>query len=226
MSPYATYWLLGIIAFIGSLAVQQWLRSTYAKWMQRANAAGLSGRDTALAILQANGLHEVKVERVRGQLTDHYDPRSKTVRLSEANYDRASVAGMAVAAHEVGHALQHAQAYAPLRWRTAILPVAQIGSQWGPMLAIAGLFFGGGPNILLQLGIALFAGAVLFQVVTLPVEFDASRRALAQMNKLGIVTPQDSGGARSVLTAAAMTYVAAAATAIMYLVYFLSASRD
>jgi Zn-dependent membrane protease YugP len=219
------YYLIGIIAFAASMLVQWWLRNTYGTWMKRANTSGLSGRDAALAILQANGVRDVKVEMVRGMLTDHYDPTSKTVRLSEANYGRASVAGMAVAAHEVGHALQHDLGYAPLQWRTTLLPVASIGSQWGPILAMVGLFLTGGPNILLTIGIWLFAGAVLFHLVTLPIEFDASRRALAQLNKLGIVTAEDAGGARSVLTAAAMTYVAAAATAITYLIYFLMASR-
>lgn len=218
------YFLIGIIAFVGSLLIQGWLRSTYNTWMQKANTAGLTGRDVAVAILQANGVTDVTVEPVKGMLTDHYDPRSKKVRLSEGNYARASVAGMAVAAHEVGHALQHASGYTPLQVRSALLPAASIGSQWGPMLAVFGLFLG--LNGLAQIGILLFGAAVLFQLVTLPIEFDASRRALAQLERLGIVTPQDSGGARSVLTAAAMTYVAAAATAIMYLVYFLMASRD
>ena len=220
------YYLIGLLAFAGSLLVQMWLRNTYGTWMNRPNTAGLSGSDTARAILDANGLHDVKVEMVNGKLTDHYDPTSKTVRLSESNYRQRSVAGMAVAAHEVGHAIQHAKAYAPLRMRATLLPAAQIGSRWGPMLALFGLFFGGGPNILLQLGIWLFAGAVLFQLITLPVEFDASRRALVQMKQLQLVTPQDSNGARAVLTAAAMTYVAAAATAITYLVYFFLASRE
>ena len=218
------YFLIGIIAFAGSLLIQGWLRNTYNTWMQRANTAGLSGREVAVAILTANNVSGVTVEPVKGMLTDHYDPRSKTVRLSEGNYARSSVAGMAVAAHEVGHALQHASGYTPLQWRSSLLPVASIGSRWGPMLAVFGLFLGIGG--LAQIGIILFAGAVLFQLVTLPIEFDASRRALAQLERLGIVTAEDSGGARSVLTAAAMTYVAAAATAIMYLVYFLIASRD
>lgn len=222
---FGSYIFLGIIAFAASMLIQWWLRSTYQKWMKTANASGLTGRDAALAILEANGVSDVKVEPVKGMLTDHYDPTKKAVRLSEANYSKPSVAGMAVAAHEVGHALQHAKGYAPLAWRTSLLPVASIGSQWGPMLAVFGLFLGGGPNILLTIGIWLFAGAVLFHVVTLPIEFNASRRALAQLNDLGIVTEQDAGGARSVLTAAAMTYVAAAATAIMYLVYFIMASR-
>jgi uncharacterized protein len=219
-----TYYLLGAVALLGSLAVQGWLRSTYGTWSKKPNTAGISGAETAAAILKANGLSDdVRIEMVQGSLTDHYDPTKKVVRLSEANYRQPSVAGMAVAAHEVGHALQHATAYAPLRWRNAVLPVAQIGSQWGPMLALFGLMLGA--TGLLQIGIWLFAAAVVFQLITLPVEFDASRRAHAQLRDLGLVTQADAGGARAVLNAAAMTYVAAAATAIMYLVYFIMASR-
>jgi uncharacterized protein len=221
-----TYYLIGIVALVGSLAVQGWLRSTYGTWSKRPNTAGITGYEAAQAILKANGLSgEVRVEMVKGDLTDHYDPTKKVVRLSEANFRQPSVAGMAVAAHEVGHALQHAQAYAPLRWRNAILPVAQIGSQWGPMLAIFGIMLGAGGGVLLDIGIWLFAGAVAFQLITLPVEFDASRRAHRQLSALGLVTDRDAGGARAVLNAAAMTYVAAAATAIMYLLYFILQSR-
>ena len=219
------YYLIGIVAFIASMAVSGWLRSTYNRWSKVANSSGLTGRQVAEAILQENNVTNVRVEAVKGQLSDHYDPRERVVRLSEGIYDKASVAGMAVAAHEVGHAIQHAKAYTPLAWRSAIAPVAGIGSQFGIMLAALGLFLGSGGSALLQVGIVLFSAAVLFQVVTLPVEFDASRRALVQLNKLGLVTSRDSSGARSVLTAAAMTYVAAAATSIAYLLYFISASR-
>ena len=223
------YYFIGIVTFVVSLTVSGWLRATYGRWAKVANSSGLTGREVAEAILQANGITNVRVEATRGQLTDHYDPRSRAVRLSEGTYGRSSVAGMAVAAHEVGHALQHARAYAPLGWRSAIAPIAGIGSQFGMMLAMLGLFIGvgaqGGGNFLLELGIVLFSAAVLFQVVTLPVEFDASRRALAQLKQLGLVTDRDSAGARSVLSAAALTYVAAAATAIAYLLYFISASR-
>ena len=219
-----TYYLIGIIAFVASLAIQGWLKNTYGKWSQKANTAGLSGRDVALAILQANGITDVQVEAVRGELTDHYDPTKKVVRLSEGNYARPSVAGMAVAAHEVGHAIQHAKGYSALRIRNALLPVANIGSQFGPILAIVGIVLGA--SGLAQIGVWLFAAAVLFQLVTLPVEFDASRRALTNLNQLGLVTSTDQGGARSVLTAAAMTYVAAAATSVAYLLHFLNISRD
>lgn len=218
------YYLIGIVAFVASMAIQGWLRSTYNKWMRVGNTAGLSGAETARAILDANGLREVRVEPVPGSLTDHYDPRTRTVRLSEGNYGHANVSGMAVAAHEVGHAIQHAKGYAALSVRNALLPVANIGSQFGPMLAIFGIVLGA--TGLVDVGIILFAAAVVFHVVTLPIEFDASRRALQQLEALGLATSRDSGGARSVLTAAAMTYVAAAATSIAYLLYFIGLRRD
>jgi uncharacterized protein len=212
--------LLFIITFIGVMLVQMWLKSTYGKWSKVQNASGLTGAETAQAILRANGLSEVRVEAVKGQLTDHYDPRDKVVRLSEGNYRVPSVAAMAVAAHEVGHAIQHAQAYAPLQWRAALVPVANIGGNFGPWLVLAGFFMGQAG--LIQVGLILFAAAVLFQIVTLPVEFNASSRAMAQMRDLGIVTQRDSGGARAVLSAAAMTYVAAMAASLAYLLYYLS----
>lgn len=213
--------LLFIVTLAVTLLVQFWLRRTYARWNGVVNTSGLTGFETARAILDTNGLHDVRVEAVNGLLSDHYDPRERVVRLSEDNYRRASVAGSAVAAHEVGHALQHAQAYKPLEWRAALVPVATIGGNFGPYLvmfgAILGLFG------MVQLGILLFGAAVLFQLVTLPVEFDASRRALVQLERLGLVTPHDMGGSRQVLNAAAMTYVAAAAASVGYLLYYLSA---
>lgn len=219
------------ILFIATLAltmgVQLWLRNTYGRWDRVANASGLTGADTARAILRANGLDDVKVEAVPGQLTDHYDPRSRTVRLSEAHFKLPSVAGAAVAAHEVGHALQHAQSYGPLQVRSALVPVASIGANFGPWIVIAG--FALGMAGLIQVGIVLFGAAVLFQLVTLPVEFDASRRAVVEMQRLGLATPADVGGSRQVLNAAAMTYVAAAAASIAYLLYYVlqfAGSRD
>lgn len=220
----AGYYLIGIVAFVVSMAIQAWLRNTYNKWLRVQNTANLTGAQVAKMILNANGLHDVAVEPVGGMLTDHYDPRTRTVRLSEGNYSHANVAGMAVAAHEVGHAIQHAKAYGPLQIRHAILPMANIGSQFGPMAAIFGLMLGMGG--LFQIGIILFSAAVIFQLVTLPIEFDASNRAIKQLESLGLVTNNDSSGAKSVLNAAAMTYVAAAATSIATLVYFLLARRD
>lgn len=218
------YYLIAIVSFVASMGIQAWLKNTYNKWMKVQSASGLTGAEVARAMLNENGLHDVRVEPVKGMLSDHYDPRSKTVRLSEGNYGHANVAGMAVAAHEVGHAIQHANAYGPLKIRHALVPAANIGSQFGPMAAMFGLFLG--MTGLLQVGIVLFTAAVLFQVVTLPVEFDASRRAMVELKKMGLATDQDSGGARKVLNAAAMTYVAAAATSIATLVYFILASRD
>jgi len=218
------YYLIAIVSFVVSMGIQAWLKNTYNKYMKVQNTSGLTGAEVARAMLNENGLHEVKVEAVRGMLSDHYDPRSRVVRLSEGNYGHANVAGMAVAAHEVGHAIQHANAYGPLKIRHALVPAANIGSQFGPMAAMFGLILGMAG--LLQVGIILFTAAVLFQVVTLPVEFDASRRAMVELKKMGLATDQDSGGARKVLNAAAMTYVAAAATSIATLVYFILRSRD
>lgn len=213
-----------ILMMVLTLGAQWYLRSTFGTWSQRANTSGLTGRDVARAILDKNGLSDqVAIEATQGQLSDHYDPMKKVVRLSEPIYGRASVAGMAVAAHEVGHAIQHARAWSPLQVRTALLPVASIGGRFGPYLAIFGLMLG--MTGLLQVGIVLFGAAVLFQLVTLPIEFDASRRAMSEMQEMGIVTQSDAGGARSVLNAAALTYVAAAAGSVMYLLYFILAAR-
>jgi len=214
---------MGLTLFIATLVltlgVQMWLRNTYGRWERVANASGLTGADTARAILRANGLHDVKVEPVPGQLSDHYDPRTKTVRLSEAHFRVPSVAGAAVAAHEVGHALQHANAYAPLQLRSTLVPVAQIGQNLGPWIVIGGFLLGIAG--LVEVGIVLFAAAVLFQLVTLPVEFDASKRAVAEMQRLGLATTADVGGSRQVLNAAAMTYVAAAAASVAYLMHYV-----
>jgi uncharacterized protein len=218
---------LFIVTLVLTLGVQMWLRSTYGRWERVANASGLTGADTARAILRANGLHDVKVEAVPGQLSDHYDPRTRTVRLSEAHFRVPSVAGAAVAAHEVGHALQHAKAYTPLQIRSSLVPVATIGQNFGPWIVVGGFVLGAAG--LIQVGIALFAAAVLFQLVTLPVEFDASRRAIAEMQRLGLATTADVGGSRQVLNAAALTYVAAAAASVAYLLYYVMmfmGSRD
>jgi Zn-dependent membrane protease YugP len=215
---------MGLEIFIGTLlltfGVQFYLRSTYGRWERVANSSGLTGADTARAILRANGLTDVKVEMTPGKLSDHYDPRTKTVHLSEPHFKVPSVAGAAVAAHEVGHALQHAKAYGPLQVRSTLVPVASIGANWGPLVVIAGLMLGIGG--LFELGIILFGAGVLFQLVTLPVEFDASRRALVEMERLGLATTGDVGGSKAVLNAAAMTYVAAAASSLAYLMYYIS----
>ncbi len=215
------------VTMVATLLVQMYLKNTYNRWGKIANTAGLTGAEVARVVLDSNGLEEVPVEKVRGVLTDHYDPFKRVVRLSAVNYEQASVAGAAVAAHEVGHAVQHAEAYGPLRFRSALVRPANIGAQFGPWLLIGGFVL----NIanLAQVGILLFAAAVLFQLVTLPVEFDASRRALRQMNNLGLVTQRDANGSKSVLNAAALTYVAAAAASVATLLYYVmmfSGRRD
>ncbi len=206
-------------AMLFSIIAQIWVKSAFSRWSKVGVSTGLSGAEAAERIVSRAGLG-VKVERVNGFLSDHYDPRAKVLRLSSAVYDGRSLASIGVAAHEAGHALQHAQNYLPLQWRTAVVPAASIGSNlaW-PLLIIGFIFQSMG---LIYVGIVLFSAAVLFQLITLPVEIDASRRALAVVRTEGIVSTEvEAGGARSVLTAAAMTYVAAAATAVLTLVYFL-----
>ncbi len=208
----------------------QWkVQHTYKKFSQVRAANGRTGREMALAIMSRNGVSDVAVEQVGGVLSDHYDPRVKKVRLSEQNFNGASISSIAVAAHEVGHVLQHAQGYMPLAFRTTLAPVAQIGSLAAFPLFMVGLFLGGPwAKGLMDLGILFFTGAVLFQVVTLPVEFNASSRALAQLTESGAVMPEEVGLAKQVLDAAALTYVAAAAMAALQLLrlVMLRNSRD
>lgn len=201
----------------------QWrVQSTYRRYSQVRASAGIRGRDMARSIMIQNGITDVAVEQVSGTLSDHYDPRDKTVRLSSGTYSGDSIAAIAVAAHEVGHVLQHAQGYAPLGLRSAIAPVAGFGSTLAfPLFLIGFIFRGSMSHFFMDLGIWFFSAAVLFQVVTLPVEFDASKRALAQLNASGSIAPQEVDGARQVLNAAALTYVAAAAMAALQLVRLL-----
>jgi len=221
--------LLLIPALIFAFWAQWKVQSTYKKFSQVRAANGRTGREMALAIMSRNGVSDVAVEEVGGVLSDHYDPRVKKVRLSEFNYRGDSIASIAVAAHEVGHVLQHAQGYMPLAFRTTLAPVAQIGSFAAFPLFMIGLFFGGPwAKGLMDLGILFFTGAVLFQLITLPVEFNASSRALAQLTESGAVMPQEVGQARQVLDAAALTYVAAAAMAALQLLrlVLIRNSRD
>ena len=203
----------------------QWkVQSTFAEYSRVRASNGLTGRDMARQIMMRNGVSDVQVEAVGGVLSDHYDPRSRRVRLSSANYAGDSISSIAVAAHEVGHVLQHQQGYLPLQFRTGIAPVVGIASTAAMPLFLIGLFIG--PRMpfsgtLMDLGIVFFAGAVLFHLVTLPVEFDASKRALAELTSTGAVLPQEVAGAKKVLDAAALTYVAAAAVAALQLVRLL-----
>lgn len=225
----STYLIVMAFSMIVPMIMQRWLKSTYAKYSKVRNTGNLTGEDVAKAMLQASGITDVTVERVAGQLTDHYDPRAKAVRLSEGNFDQPSVAAMAVAAHEVGHAIQHNTAYGPLGARTALLRPAQIGQSMGPIMLMVGIgsigALGGLGMTIAYIGIALFGAAALFQLVTLPIEFDASKRAMSEMTRLGLATPDDNSGSRRVLTAAAMTYVAGLATTLAWLLYYVSMMR-
>ncbi len=213
-------YLLVILVFLATLAVQFWLQSTFARYSRVANSRGLTGADVARAILDANGLQNVPVQPIPGALTDHYDPSTKVVRLSEPNFGPASIASLAVAAHEVGHAIQDKEGYSFMRVRSAILPAANIGSNFGPWIFLIGAF--AGASGLMNIGIWLFAAAALFQLVTLPVEFDASNRALKILGRMNFLNNQEMSGARAVLTAAAMTYVAALANSLAQILYYVS----
>jgi uncharacterized protein len=210
---YLIYFALIIIV---PLWAQMRVRSTYKKYMNVPFSSGMTGAQVARKILDDNGLYHVAVEETGGFLSDHYDPRTKTVRLSSANYHGTSIAGAAVAAHEVGHAIQDQQNYAFLRFRHALVPVANFGSNISWFLIMAGIIFGLADMLLF--GIIFMSAAVLFQVVTLPVEFDASNRAMDQIVALGLIRNEEERGARKVLNAAALTYVAAAAVAVLELV--------
>jgi len=215
---YDPTFLLLIPALIFAFWAQWKVQHTYRKYSQVPASNGLTGRDMAAAIMQRNGIGDVGIEEVPGALSDHYDPRVKMVRLSPINYEQRSIASIAVAAHEVGHVLQHHQGYVPLALRSAIAPIASFGSMAAFPLFFIALFFGHGQlGWLMDLGILFFSGAVLFQLVTLPVEFDASKRALVQLTQSGAVTQEEVAGAKAVLDAAALTYVAAAAMAALQL---------
>ena len=210
--------LLLIPALVFAMWAQWKVQHTYAQFSKVRAANGLTGREMAKAIMTRNGVQDVQVEEVGGVLSDHYDPRGKVVRLSSMNYRDSSLAAIAVGAHEVGHVLQHAHGYLPLQLRASIAPVAGFGSMLAFPLFFIGMIFGGhAATWLMDLGILLFAGAVVFHVVTLPVEFDASRRALQELTTSGSLAPQEVAGAKKVLDAAALTYVAAAAMAALQL---------
>ena len=206
-------------AILLALYAQLRVRSTYARYSQVPVSTGLTGAAAAQEILRRNGLANVQIERIDGMLSDHYDPRTRTLSLSSDVYGGASVAAVGVAAHETGHAIQHAREYAPLALRSAMVPTVQFGSWLAWPIFLLGLWIHSGT--MLQLGILIFSAAVAFTVVTLPVEFDASARALRALREERLVTADELRGVRSVLTAAALTYVAAAATAILELARML-----
>lgn len=212
------YFLIVGPAIVLSIVAQIWVKSAFNKYSKVGVATGLSGAQVAERIVAQAGIG-VRVERVQGFLSDHYDPLHRVLRLSPAVYDGRSISSVGVAAHEAGHALQHAKNYLPLQWRSALVPITKIGSalSW-PLLMIGFLL---GAVGLIKIGIIFFSAAVLFQVVTLPVEFDASRRAVGVIQQMGLVTATELVGVKKVLGAAAMTYVAAAASSIAQLLYFL-----
>ena len=214
-----TYMLIVISALI-SLFAQFLVNSRFSKYSRVRSRSGMTGAQAAERILQSQGIYDVAIQRVSGKLTDHYDPRNKTLNLSDAVYASTSVAAVGVAAHECGHAIQHARGYAPLSFRSALVPVANIGSQLSWLFIILGIFFGGS-HTLIMIGILMFSAAVLFQLVTLPVEFNASGRSLKLLSETGILQKDEVSDTRKVLSAAALTYVAAATTAVLQLLRLL-----
>jgi Zn-dependent membrane protease YugP len=216
-----TFFLL-IPAIILALYAQARVKGTYARYSKIMAQSGMTGAEAARSLLNTGGAGDVTIERIEGRLTDNYDPRKKALRLSEGVFEGRSLAALGIAAHETGHALQHHNHYAPLQFRNGFFPVANLGSTLAfPLFFIGLLTSSRGPSILMDIGILLFAGAVLFSVVTLPVEFNASKRAVQILQTQGLMNSQELGGARKVLSAAALTYVAATTMAILQLVRLL-----
>ncbi len=214
------YYLMFVVpAFILALVAQILVKSTYKKMSKEMNARGITGAAAAMAVLRHYGITDVRIEATTGKLTDHYDPKNKVIRLSEGVYNNASVAAVGIAAHEAGHAAQHAESYAPIRIRNAIVPVCNIASYAGIPLAMIGYFLGFEPLIIV--GLALYSAIAVFQLVTLPVEFNASGRALAVINETGLLGDEEKSKAAKVLRAAAMTYVASLAVTLANLLRFV-----
>ncbi len=215
-------YVLVLIGVVICLVASARMNSTFRKYSRVRNHSGMTGREAAETILRQAGIYDVRVEYVAGNLTDHYDPRGKVLRLSDATYGSNSVAAMGVAAHECGHAIQHATGYAPLSIRGALVPIANFGSTIAWPLILIGLFLNGNTSVLLlNIGILAFSMAVLFQIVTLPVEFNASRRAVKILDSTHMLYPEEVNATKKVLTAAALTYVASAASAILQLLRIL-----
>lgn len=212
-----------LLSIVLGLVTQGWIRTAFRRWSAVPLATGATGAQVARRMLDAQGLQHVGIEVIGGALSDHYDPRARVLRLSRDVYSGSSVAAAGVAAHEAGHAVQHAHAYLPARFRQTLVPAANIGSQAAWFLIPLGFIL----NLtnLIWAGVILFAMAVLFQLVTLPVEFDASRRALVALSDGGMLPSEQVGGARQVLTAAAMTYVAGTLVAVLQLLYYVGLAR-
>jgi hypothetical protein len=219
------YWWILLPAIIFGWIAQSRVKSTYRQQSKVKTQKNISGARVARWILESNNLQHVQIEITPGQLSDHYDPRTRTLRLSKAVYNGTDVAAVGIAAHEVGHALQHARSYAPIAVRNTVYPVASFGSNLGPILVIGGLFLGSIP-LLINIGIILFSFAVAFTILTLPVEFNASGRAIRILQKSGAMSSSEIAGARKVLSAAAMTYVASALASVLTLVRLLLLSQS
>ncbi len=209
-----TYIYIVLPCFLLALLASARVNSTFRRYAKQISTRHITGHDAAMRVLRANGVYDVQIQRVSGNLTDHYDPKANVIRLSDSVYDSASTAAIGVACHEAGHAVQYAQEYFPIKIRAAIIPVTSIGSRLAMPLILLGILFGSFGNYsysLVYLGIALFALSLVFQLITLPVEFNASRRAMETIRNTEILTEEEQKGARKTLTAAAMTYVAAVA---------------
>ncbi|HIW21160.1 MAG TPA: zinc metallopeptidase [Candidatus Dorea intestinavium] len=219
-------YILIIIGVAISMVASSKMNATFQKYQRVRSRSGLTGREAAARVLQANGIFDVTIEHVSGNLTDHYDPRTKTLRLSDATYNQPSVAAIGVAAHECGHAIQHQVGYAPLKLRGALVPIVNFGStiSW-PLILIGLLFNSQSAHLFINLGIILFSTAVIFQLVTLPVEFNASNRAIKALSNTGLLYDDELAMTRKVLGAAAMTYVAGATATALQLLRILILTR-
>ena len=218
------YWLIIGVGMVLSIWASMKTKGTFHKYSQYTTHSRMSGADVAAAILRDNNINDVKIEPIQGTLTDHYDPRHKVLRLSEGVYGSTSMSAAGVAAHEVGHAIQHAQGYAPLKFRSSWVPVANVGGGLSMFILIAAAMLGGAATVmgskLAIAGVVLFATTTVFTLVTLPVEFDASKRALATLRRGSYLSPEELSGAKKVLDAAALTYVAAFVTSALTLFYW------
>lgn len=217
-------YLLVIVGALLCLITSGMVKGTFNRYAKVASSVGMTGSEVAAAILRKNGIYDVTVQRVSGSLTDNFNPSAKVVNLSETVYDSTSIAAISVAAHECGHAMQHDESYFPLQLRSSILPVANFGSRFGLWIVLAGILISYFQPLIFA-GVVLFSFGVLFQLVTLPVEFDASKRALATLSDMGFLNDGEITGARKVLKSAAMTYVASAAASILSLIRIILISQ-
>jgi Zn-dependent membrane protease YugP len=224
--PQPVFWTLFIAVFIFAFYAQMRVSSAYAKNIKVPSRGRITGREAAEAVMSRAGVHDVEIVEISGHLTDHYDPIRRQLALSSENYHGYSLAALGVSAHEAGHAIQHKVGYTMLKARMALVPVTQITSQFLPFIIIGGFLFGGLGGIMLDIGIICYAVLTLFNLVTLPVEFDASRRAKVELVGLGVIDCDEMPGVSETLNAAALTYVAAFITSLMHLLWLLSSRRD